>query len=105
MPVPPKVCEPLANSPSNLAANDHVGVKKYCAPADASAESFGGVAPLTTKLEPGSDWKTASSDGLLTQSWAQAKRARKINGIPFSNVGSSKRAPSSLRVSFAVMAL
>jgi hypothetical protein len=75
------------------------------APTEASAESEGIGAPLTVKLEPGSAWKAALSAGLSTQSCAQARRARRISGIPATAVISAKRAPSSLRVSVAFMAL
>ena len=37
--------------------------------------SAGCLAPLTKKVDPGSDSNTAPSVGLLTQSCAQAKRA------------------------------
>ena len=70
-----------------------------------SAEFCGGAAPLTVKFEPGSDWNTAPSDGFETQSWAQAKRPRRMTGMSYHIVRLSKRAPSSLRVSVALIAL
>ena len=51
------------------------------APTEVSAESFGGAAPFTTKLVPGSVWNAASSAGLLIQSCAKASRARRISGV------------------------
>src|ERR1700733_15839085 len=53
---------------------------------------------------PGSAWNTALSAGLLTQSCAQARRPRKTSGILSTICKSSKRAPSSLRVSVALIA-
>ena len=52
------------------------------APAEASAESFAGVAPVTMKLAPGSAWNTAASEGSLTQSCAQASRERSVSTAP-----------------------
>ena len=70
-----------------------------------SAEFCGTAAPLTVKFDPGSVSNTAPSDGLLTQSWAQARRPRKISGMLFQTVRLSNRAPSSLLVSVADIAL
>jgi hypothetical protein len=71
-----------------------------------SAEFFAGVAPLTTKLAPGSVWKRAASVGSLTQSCAQATRARIVSAASgLSSKSRSKRAPNSLRVSLAVRAV
>ena len=50
--------------------------RRSSVPAEASAEFFAGVAPLTMKLAPGSAWNTGASVGSLTQSCAQATRAR-----------------------------
>ena len=75
-------------------------------PAEASAEFFAGVAPLTMKLAPGSVWNTAASMGSLTQSCAQASRARNVStALGLSASRRSKRAPSSLRVSVPVRPL
>lgn len=71
---------------------------KSLAPAEASAEFCGGTAPFTVKLAPGSDWKTAPSAGLLTQSCAQATRLCQTTGMAPTICAASKRAPSSLRV-------
>ena len=71
-----------ANSPSNLASRVTPLARRYSAPAEASAESFAGVAPLTMKPAPGSVWNTAASAGSLTQSCAQASRARKESAAP-----------------------
>jgi hypothetical protein len=98
------VCEPLANSPSNFASSVTCGVMKSSAPAEVSAEFCGIGAPLTMKLEPGSDSNTALAEGLLTQSCGQATRARKMSGMPPTSVGLSKRPPSSLRTSVAFIA-
>src|SRR6266511_3940977 len=51
------------------------------APAEVSAEFFAGVAPLTMKLAPGSAWNTGTSVGSLTQSCAQATRARSVSAV------------------------
>src|ERR1700716_3053389 len=53
--------------------------RRSSVPAEASAESLAGVAPLTTKLAPGRVWNTAASVGALTQSCAQASRARSVS--------------------------
>ena len=45
---------------------------KSSAPAEVSAEFCGSGAPLTMKLEPGSDSNAALSEGSLTKSCAQA---------------------------------
>ena len=50
--------------------------RRSSAPADASAEFCAGVAPVTMKLAPGSDWNTGVNVGSLTQSCAQASRPR-----------------------------
>jgi hypothetical protein len=59
---------------------------------------------LTVKLAPGSDSNTAAIDGLLTQSGAYARRARRISGMPPTSVGASNREPSSLRTTVALIA-
>ena len=57
-----------------------------------------GVAPLTMKLVPSSAWNAAASAGLLTQSCAQASRARKVSTALRSNAATwSKRVPNSCR--------
>src|SRR5262249_4672976 len=91
--------------PANLAVRDQFLFGCSSMLADVRAEFLGGVAPLTMKLAPGSAWNTASSDGLLTQSCAQAARARHSAGMAPSSVRSSNRAPSSALVSVALMAL
>ncbi|MET4090239.1 hypothetical protein ABID60_005976 [Bradyrhizobium sp. S3.5.5] len=92
-----------ANSPSNFADRATPFENFSSAPADASAVSFAGVAPLTMKLAPGSAWNAATSVGSLTQSWAQAARPRNVRTeFGVTSVARSKRAPSSLRVSEAV---
>jgi hypothetical protein len=88
-----------------LAGQHQLVLSLSSAPTDVSAESFGVSAPLTTKAAPGSVWNTAVSAGLLAQSWAQAARARNISGMVPSHVRPSKRLPSSLRASVALMAL
>jgi hypothetical protein len=57
------------------------------------------------KLAPGSAWNTAVSDELLSQSCAQAARARNRSGMSPTIWRLSKRAPISLLVSIAVIAL
>ena len=57
--LPAQVCEPLANSPSNLAISDQFAEMRSCAPAVVTAESCGSDAPLTVKLPAGSVSKTA----------------------------------------------
>jgi hypothetical protein len=63
------------------------------------------VAPSTTKLAPGSVWNTAASARSLTQSCAQASRARSEHGVTIERQRTSKRVPSSLRVSVPVREL
>src|SRR4029450_5843394 len=76
------------------------------APAEVSAEFFAGVAPLTMKLAPGSAWNTGTSVGSLTQSCAQASRARSVSAASgLSSSRRSKRPPSSLLVSVALREL
>ena len=80
--------------------------RRSSVPAEASAEFLAGVAPLTMKLAPGSVWNTAASVGSLTQSCAQASRARNVSTALGLNASRrSKRAPSSLRVSVPVRLL
>jgi hypothetical protein len=67
---------------------------------------FAGVAPLTTKLAPGSVWNRAASEGSLIQSCAQATRARNVSAASgLSSSRRSKRPPNSLRVSVALREL
>jgi hypothetical protein len=82
-----------------------LAVRRNSAEAVVSAEFAGTAAPLTVKPDPGSAWNAAPSDELLIQSCAQATRPRKIVGVSLTMVRSSNRAPSSLRVSVAVVAL
>ena len=80
--------------------------RRYSAPAEVSAEFFAGVAPLTTKLAPGSVWNRAASEGSLIQSCAQATRARKVSAASgLSSSRRSKRPPNSLRLSLALREL
>jgi hypothetical protein len=65
VPVPAYVDECEANSPSNLPSSTTPLASRSSAPADASAEFFAGVAPLTMKLAPGSVWNRAASVGSL----------------------------------------
>jgi hypothetical protein len=73
------------------------------APAEASAESVAGAAPLTVKLAPGSAWNAALRLGGLDQSCTQANRANSVSGMPSRFCKCAKREPSSLRVAFAVL--
>ena len=59
---------------------DAVGEAKLSA-GGGEPEFFAGVAPSTTKLAPGSVWNTAASARSLTQSCAQASRARSEHGV------------------------
>ena len=54
VPEPAQVCEPDANSLSNLALTDQLELSHSSAPAEVSAEFCGMGAPLTVKLAPGS---------------------------------------------------
>lgn len=75
--------------------------KRSSKPADASAESLIGRAPLTMKLAPGSDWKATVRLASLFQSCAHAARAcNEINAISDHGMRWSKRAPNSPRVAF-----
>jgi hypothetical protein len=49
----------LENSPSKLSASEKSSHHFISAPAETSAESADGYAPLTVKLAPRSTWKTA----------------------------------------------
>jgi len=60
VPMPEEVCERDASSASNLPASVQLGAICNTAPAEASAESVAGAAPLTVKLAPGSVWNAAS---------------------------------------------
>jgi hypothetical protein len=62
-----------------LASSASDGVTRNSASADVNAELGGGAAPLTTKFAPGSVSNTAPSAGLVTQSCAQASRARNVS--------------------------
>jgi hypothetical protein len=70
-----------------LAIEVSCGVMESSAPAEVSAAFCGSGAPLTVKLDPGSDSNAALSDGLLTQSWAQASRAYKVPHMLRSSFG------------------
>src|SRR5262249_29434560 len=76
VPVPAYVEECEANAPSNLASKVMPLARRYSVPAETSAESFAGVAPLTAKLAPGRVWNSGVKLGSLTQSCAQASRPR-----------------------------
>ena len=64
---------------------------------------FRGAVPVTVKLAPepdGAARNVAFIVGLVTQSWAQARRARNESGMPLlSGIIPSKRAPNSPRTS------
>jgi hypothetical protein len=74
----------LANSPSNLANSDYLFVMRSSAPAEASAEFFGGAAPLTDEARAGQCLEYHTERRVAHLSCVQAARARNISGIPLS---------------------
>src|SRR5260221_11799763 len=72
--VPAEVCERSANSPSNLPIKNQPLRNRSSPPAASSARLVGGFAPLTTKLTAGKRRNVGVSEGLLSQSFAQAAR-------------------------------
>jgi hypothetical protein len=88
-----------------LASNERLDVRKSSAAADVSAEFCAIGAPFTVNEPPGTVSNAALKAGFVTESCAQANRARRISGsLPPITVGLSKRAPISLRTSVAFIA-
>jgi hypothetical protein len=78
VPVPAYVEEWEANSPSNLPSKVTPLARRSPAPAEASAEFFAGMAPLTMKLAP--KWSAAELSRRLAVSLRTIRRAELTEG-------------------------